>query len=177
MTAWLPSMACMQTGPMFCYTPCRFISHSAGCAGNRVHPDIFNATKRNGPGGTGHEPGGTPDLFTDSLAIRALICWPAGERSSGYRLYSWLVVCATSPRKKDLEPGVRGHVGAPPGIMEVGPGRGQLLPCPATAARTGDQLPVVDGVLCDLGRSVGNPIPRNDTPFYGVPPHDYSSQQ
>ena len=42
------------------------------------------------------------------------------------------------PCKKDLEPGVRGHVGAPPGIVEVGPERRQLLPCPAAAAQTGD---------------------------------------
>ena len=91
-------VACMQT--MFCYIPCRFIPHPAGCASNRVHPDIFNATKHNGPGGTGHESGGASDLFTDSLAIRALICWPTGELSSVHRFYSWLVICATSPRKK-----------------------------------------------------------------------------
>ena len=42
------------------------------------------------------------DHFTDSLAVRALICWPAGERSSGHHFYSWLVICATSPPKKDL---------------------------------------------------------------------------
>ena len=42
--------------------------------------------------------------------------------------------------RKDLEHGVRGHVEVPPKIVEVGPERRQLLPCPAAAARTGNSL-------------------------------------
>ena len=40
-------LSCMQS--MFRYIPCRFIPHLAGCAGNRVHPDIFNATSTMDP--------------------------------------------------------------------------------------------------------------------------------
>ena len=54
----------MQT--MFRYIPCRLIPYPARCAGNQVHPNIFNTTKHNGPGGTGRESGGASDLFTDS---------------------------------------------------------------------------------------------------------------
>ena len=77
LTAGLPSVACMQT--MFRYIPCRLIPYPARCAGNQVHPNIFNTTKHNGPGGTGRESGGASDLFTDTLAL------PSGLSSVGPR--------------------------------------------------------------------------------------------